>query len=166
MNSNASATESPRPIVPSVNCPSGGNSGLPTLPRCLLGGRQTLHHDSDSKNPDHRRRPFGRNGCDSERNGYEVAIETDSHNLLESLHNSPRPDLLLADSRLSFLSGRAILDIRKSDREISDIPLIVISGEFTAKIPDRVPVLAKPVSVPVLLKLVATLCTRTTAQHF
>lgn len=91
---------------------------------------------------------------------------TDGQETLEFLHkrgkfvNAPRPDLVLLDLGLPIVDGRQVLEEMKLDRELAEIPVVVMTASTMEE--DRVASerlnvaahLVKPVNLPAFLKLV------------
>ncbi|WP_262147613.1 response regulator [Chryseobacterium foetidum] len=64
--------------------------------------------------------------------GFEVSKEIDSTLLLEKV-KAERPDLLLLDLWMPVLSGYDLIKKIRSDREVKNLPIIVLSASRNEK---------------------------------
>jgi CheY-like chemotaxis protein len=95
--------------------------------------------------------------------GYKVVEATNAYDGLEKLR-SDQPDLLILDIKMPGMSGLDLLDIMSEEREIGDIPVIVMTasdgaadGVRMSEYPHIAEVLMKPTSAPRLIEVVANI---------
>jgi CheY-like chemotaxis protein len=88
--------------------------------------------------------------------GYEVTITGDGQEALDHVRGTGvRPDLVLLDLRMPVMDGHAFLAARESDPLLSDVPVIVISGQRATKAStDVFARIEKPIALLVLLDAV------------
>ena len=91
-----------------------------------------------------------------ERAGYEIVIESDSHNILED--NYDLPDIFLLDRQLSGPDGLITCNYIKTSPKTRDIPVILISASPDIKALSRSAgadgFIEKPFNIDDLLKTV------------
>jgi len=90
---------------------------------------------------------------------YEVREENLGSRVLQSAREF-RPDLILLDINIPYVSGDLIASLIQQDERLKDIPIIFITGLLTSdeaaeKLNGRHLVLSKPVKSEELLKCVA-----------
>lgn len=84
--------------------------------------------------------------------GYAVVAVSDGQQALDRLEAGLRPSAILLDLMLPHVSGLAVLDYLRSDRELRAIPTIVITGasyEQIRVVPDAV--FQKPLNLDALV---------------
>jgi two-component system, OmpR family, response regulator MprA len=90
--------------------------------------------------------------------GYSVATAGDGAEGLSLLHSSPRPRAVVLDLGLPVVNGREFLRQQKHDRTVADIPVIVVTGSVSPKVPEACAVLPKPLDVSILIGLLREHC--------
>jgi two-component system response regulator MprA len=64
-----------------------------------------------------------------EMEGYRVATAASGREAVESLRRGLRPDLILLDLMMPEVSGWAFRTWQRSQEELADIPVIIVSGQ-------------------------------------
>jgi len=93
--------------------------------------------------------------CILEVEGYAVETAQDGKTALGLLHSPPRPSAVLLDLGLPVITGFEFLERQKSDLEIADIPVVVITAMFEPSVPKADAVLQKPIDLPELMSLLS-----------
>src|SRR5579863_2260714 len=92
-------------------------------------------------------------------NGYQVLAADNGQWAWELLrHNAPKISLVVLDLKLPGVSGYEILKRARTDPKLSDVPIVIVTGELEPELPPFIPLLRKPVDVTTLLELVASEC--------
>ena len=98
-----------------------------------------------------------------ERRGYRTSAAEDGQAALDSLRAMAiKPQLILLDLTMPRMSGWQFMEEKAKDATIADIPVVVLSA--VANVDRQQPVqgwagvLAKPVSLSVLIETVAQFC--------
>jgi CheY-like chemotaxis protein len=91
--------------------------------------------------------------------GYAVYLAANQEEAFEIMRRIHGPSIILLDLRLAGASGRDFLCDKEKDPSISNIPIIVMTGESPTPKPSELPdhprfVLQKPFSLGKLVKLV------------
>lgn len=86
------------------------------------------------------------------RDGYEIHSSNSGEEAL-CLARQTRPDAVLLDLCLPDMSGEDVLTSLKTDRELSDVPVIVATGRTDApELSEAYAVLTKPLSLKRLFR--------------
>jgi CheY-like chemotaxis protein len=98
-----------------------------------------------------------------EEDGYEVARAANGREALDRLNDrGPLPSVILLDLWMPVMNGWSFREAQQRDRRLADIPVVVITA--TAPGPDdpmsELPILSKPLDIPLLLEIVARHCGR------
>ena len=88
--------------------------------------------------------------------GYRVAVAADGAAALRELQ-AHRPMLVILDLLLPLVSGNELYSVMQKTPGLQSIPVLVTTSDPTAS-PPGVPILAKPIDIEALLRMVA-LCT-------
>src|SRR5690242_3916673 len=62
------------------------------------------------------------------RDGYRVSLAADGAQALAQLRIAPLPDLILLDMLMPSLDGWRFLEERRHDRELSAIPIVIVTA--------------------------------------
>ena len=96
-----------------------------------------------------------------EKEGYAVETADDGREALERAR-SARPDLVLLDLRMPVLGGIEFLRVRRAERDLAAIPVLVLSsdpgGAYVAAALEADGFLAKPLDLKELRRQVGRLC--------
>lgn len=60
--------------------------------------------------------------------GYEISKAYDGITGLKRLSGLPKPDLVLVDLNMPGVKGRDVIETMRSDKNLKDIPAIIITG--------------------------------------
>jgi CheY-like chemotaxis protein len=63
-------------------------------------------------------------------NGYGVATDTDARRALQRVQDGLRPALMLVDLRMPGFDGAELIRSIRGDPALSDIPIVILSGEI------------------------------------
>jgi two-component system, chemotaxis family, chemotaxis protein CheY len=88
-----------------------------------------------------------------EAEGYRVETASNGREALDSLRAGSRPRLVLLDLTMPVMNGYEFLEHLKKDRELSRIPVTVVSAICDLK-PPPVPCLRKPFDIEALTSVV------------
>jgi CheY-like chemotaxis protein len=91
-----------------------------------------------------------------ESEGYSVRCVADGAQALAALHLG-KPVAIVLDLNMPVMSGWELLDAVRSDGELADVPIVVLSA---LRGPDDVPYLDKPVSAEELVRTLDRICRR------
>jgi CheY-like chemotaxis protein len=91
-----------------------------------------------------------------ESEGYPVRCAANGAQALAALHLG-RPVAIVLDLSMPVMSGWEFLDIMRSDGDLADVPIIVLSA---LRAPDGIPHLDKPVSADELVRTLDRICRR------
>ena len=89
-----------------------------------------------------------------EAEGYSVATACNGREALDTLRSGAPPKLVLLDLTMPVMNGYELLEHMKNDRNLSRIPVTVVSA-ICDLTPPPVPCLRKPFAVDALARLVA-----------
>jgi CheY-like chemotaxis protein len=94
--------------------------------------------------------------------GYRVESEANALDALRRLERPPKPSLILLDIMLPYMDGLEFRALQRSMRELSDIPVIVITAvgirpEIAADL-DLLHAFPKPLDRPRLLAAIRRFC--------
>jgi CheY-like chemotaxis protein len=94
--------------------------------------------------------------------GYIVAEAGDGQEALERLHEQKRPCLVLLDLQMPRTSGWEFRALQERDREIADVPVVVLSGREGAELQVKhlglAGFLAKPLDFDLLVETIQRTC--------
>jgi CheY-like chemotaxis protein len=94
--------------------------------------------------------------------GYRVAEAGDGQEALERLHEQERPCLVLLDLQMPRTSGWEFRALQERDREIADIPVVVLSAQEGAELQVKrlrlAGFLAKPLDFDLLIETIQRTC--------
>jgi len=93
-----------------------------------------------------------------EEHGFAVVEACNGKAALERMRSAPRPDLVLLDLEMPVMSGQEVVDEMAADENLSDLPVLVFTGNGRTEISLEGPVvgrLSKPCSLVRLLDAVA-----------
>src|SRR5688572_5442200 len=63
--------------------------------------------------------------------GYEVETACDGREALDRLSHGLRPSLILLDMMMPHMDGGTLINEMRSDPTLSDIPIVLLSGDAT-----------------------------------
>ncbi len=86
--------------------------------------------------------------------GYEVVCAENGVQALRELHKERHPDVVLLDLMMPVMSGWEVLEQLQADRELSRIPVVVVSAMHAPGAREH---LAKPIDLERLLATVGRL---------
>jgi CheY-like chemotaxis protein len=89
-----------------------------------------------------------------EAEGYRVETASNGREALEALRAGARPKIVLLDLTMPVMNGYELLEQLANDRDLSRIPVTVVSAICDVK-PPRVPYLRKPFDIDALTGAVA-----------
>lgn len=93
--------------------------------------------------------------------GYQVAHARDGVEAMSFLHQQPLPAVVLLDLMMPRKPGHAVLAEIRADERLRPLPVLVVSAQPKAQIPDTADaVLLKPFQIEELLALVHRLSKR------
>jgi len=93
--------------------------------------------------------------------GYRSVVSRNGQEALDRLRTGARPCLILLDIMMPVKNGWDVRDELLSDRELSTIPIVVVTADMTAMARAtslRVPLLPKPIDPAQLLATVELYC--------
>ena len=93
-----------------------------------------------------------------EEHGFAVVDASNGKAALERLRSLPRPDLVILDLEMPVMSGQEVVDEMAADENLSDLPVLVFTGNGRTEVPLEGPVvgrLSKPCSLARLLDAVS-----------
>jgi CheY-like chemotaxis protein len=93
-----------------------------------------------------------------EERGFAVVEASNGKTALERLRSLPRPDLVILDLAMPVMSGQELVDEMTADENLSDLPVLVFTGNGRTEISLEGPVvrrLLKPCSLARLLNTVS-----------
>jgi CheY-like chemotaxis protein len=90
--------------------------------------------------------------------GYSVSCAENGKRGLDLLHKSPRPSAILLDLGLPVIDGYEFIRRQKQDPEVSDIPVIVMTGSWSPSVPEAAVILRKPFDLRQLIGIVGDCC--------
>jgi two-component system, chemotaxis family, chemotaxis protein CheY len=86
--------------------------------------------------------------------GYATRGAANGEEALRLLDQTPRPRLILLDLMMPVMNGWETLHTLQSSAALARIPVVVISALSGLRAPAGVPLLAKPIQVHTLLRVV------------
>lgn len=94
--------------------------------------------------------------------GYRVECEANALDALRRLERPPKPSLILLDIMLPYMDGLEFRALQRNMRQVSDIPVIVITAvgirpEVAADL-DLVQAFSKPLDRPRLMEAIRRYC--------
>ena len=93
-----------------------------------------------------------------EEQGFAVVEASNGKAALERLQSLPRPDLVILDLEMPVMSGQELVDEMTADEKLSDLPVLVFTGNNRTEMPLQGPIvrwLSKPCSLVRLLETVS-----------
>jgi CheY-like chemotaxis protein len=93
-----------------------------------------------------------------EEHGFAVITASNGKAALERLRKAPKPDLVILDLEMPVMSGKELIDEMTADEKLSDLPVLVFTGNGRMEVPLEGPVvgrLSKPCSLARLLDAVS-----------
>jgi CheY-like chemotaxis protein len=86
--------------------------------------------------------------------GYATASAANGEEALRLLEQCPQPRLILLDLMMPVMNGWETLEVLRASALLARIPVVVISALNSARAPEGVPVVNKPIQVQTLLRVV------------
>lgn len=94
-----------------------------------------------------------------ESEGYEAHEASNGKEALDTLHEIPKPCLVLLDMMMPIMNGRQFLDEVMKDSKLAPIPVLIVSAVADkTNTEGSVGFLKKPIDIDVILKLVSQYC--------
>jgi CheY-like chemotaxis protein len=90
--------------------------------------------------------------------GLMTAQAGNGREALEQLRRMPRPALIVLDLQMPVMDGWTFLRQQARDRELSRIPVVVVTGVEPEQQPEVVPVLQKPLELQQLQPFLRRYC--------
>lgn len=92
--------------------------------------------------------------------GYQVVTATNGKEGVDILRKCARkPDVILLDLMMPVMNGWEFLAAQKNDRDLAEIPTVVLSASGTKPAPEGATAyFEKPVEIETILKLAQTYC--------
>src|SRR5947209_3130315 len=87
--------------------------------------------------------------------GYEVAVAANGEQALHLLRKSARPRLIILDLIMPIMDGWEFRRRQKLDKELTSIPVVIVTAIKNTASLDGAVVLTKPINVDALLATVA-----------
>ena len=86
--------------------------------------------------------------------GWSIDEASDGMSALDRLNRDPLPDVILLDLMMPGMDGASFLQVKKFDKRIAPIPVVVMTAYFSSapKLAGVVRVLAKPLQIDALLE--------------
>ena len=99
-----------------------------------------------------------------EEEGYRVVKAANGQEGFDAMAASQKPDLILLDLRMPVMTGAEFLRIKRAEfKELTEIPVIAISGSRQTDFPGLVAVLPKPFTLDRLIETVQKHCPKSAA---